>query len=171
VLQKVKILFLGCLLAGIYGALHDQLSYTLSPEYFTHFKFIQFHTPWAYEHPRIGASCIGFLASWWMGFFIAVGILTVSYMASEKQPLLRVEIKACLLVILVSSAITLSGLALIICFIGEQQLHYFYEWVWPDVKNPLAFIRVGIMHSISYLGGFIGLLAAIIYLLFAYKRF
>lgn len=170
-LQKVKIILLGCLLAGIYGALHDQLSYTISPEYFTHFKFIQFHTDWAYAYPRIGASYIGFLASWWMGFIIAIILLIISYMASERQTQYRHEVKACLLVILASSVITLSGLALIIYFIGEQQLHYFYEWIWPDVKNPLAFIHVGLMHNVSYLGGFIGLLTGIIYLLFAYKRF
>jgi hypothetical protein len=31
-----------CLLAGVYGILHDQLTYTISPEYNTKFKFYQF---------------------------------------------------------------------------------------------------------------------------------
>ena len=33
---------LGAVLAGCYGALHDQISYTISPEYFTKVKFEQF---------------------------------------------------------------------------------------------------------------------------------
>ena len=30
------------LAAGLFGILHNQLSYTVAPEYFTQFKFIQF---------------------------------------------------------------------------------------------------------------------------------
>ncbi len=36
------ILLVAPLLGGIYGILHDQLTYTLSEEYYTKFKFIQF---------------------------------------------------------------------------------------------------------------------------------
>ena len=39
-LAWIPVLFLvACLFAGIYGALHNQISYTVSPEYFTQFKF------------------------------------------------------------------------------------------------------------------------------------
>ena len=35
-------IFIAVLLAGIYGMLHDQVTYSISPEYFTVFKFEQF---------------------------------------------------------------------------------------------------------------------------------
>ena len=60
------------ILAGAYGALHDQISYSLSIEYFTKFKFLQFNIPWAYRMPRTGASVVGFLATWWMQGGIAL---------------------------------------------------------------------------------------------------
>jgi hypothetical protein len=42
----IPILFvLACLFAGIYGALHNQISYSVAPEYFTQFKFIKFQIP------------------------------------------------------------------------------------------------------------------------------
>ena len=45
-LVTIPILFvLACLFAGIYGALHNQISYSVAPEYFTQFKFIQFQIP------------------------------------------------------------------------------------------------------------------------------
>ena len=34
---------LGGLLAGLYGVVHDQVTYSISQEYFTRFKFLQFH--------------------------------------------------------------------------------------------------------------------------------
>ena len=47
-----------CIVAGVYGALHNQISYSVSPEYFFAFKFHQFGIP---EHlqNRIGASIVG----------------------------------------------------------------------------------------------------------------
>ena len=36
------LLVFGCVIAGVYGALHDQISFTVSPDYFFAFKFHQF---------------------------------------------------------------------------------------------------------------------------------
>ena len=33
----------GALIAGVYGVFHDQITYSISPEYFTRLKFLQFH--------------------------------------------------------------------------------------------------------------------------------
>ena len=34
---------MGALIAGLYGVVHDQITYSMSPEYFTRLKFFQFH--------------------------------------------------------------------------------------------------------------------------------
>ena len=39
------LLIVACLTAGVYGALHNQISYTVSPDYFHAFKFHQFGIP------------------------------------------------------------------------------------------------------------------------------
>lgn len=65
------------ILAGIYGVLHDQLTYTISPEYYTKFKFYRFglaEEGETYRYPeRLGAALVGFLATWWTG--IPIGII------------------------------------------------------------------------------------------------
>jgi hypothetical protein len=48
----------GCLVSGAYGALHDQLSYTVSPDYFHPLKFDQFSIP-SHLHNRAGAAPVG----------------------------------------------------------------------------------------------------------------
>ncbi|TWT86363.1 hypothetical protein Pla100_61120 [Neorhodopirellula pilleata] len=51
---------LACLFSGIYGALHNQISFSVSAEYFTKFKFEQFSvSPQFYD--RWGG-CVGWLA-------------------------------------------------------------------------------------------------------------
>ena len=67
-IEYLKALVIAIIIAGIYGAIHDQISFTFSEEYFTRFKFIQFNLSWAYESPRLGAAlsyarflvCLGF---------------------------------------------------------------------------------------------------------------
>ena len=61
----------GAIVAGIYGVLHDQLTYSISPEYFTNLKFKQFHYADFGLGDRVFVSCIGFLATWWVGLIIA----------------------------------------------------------------------------------------------------
>ena len=36
------LLIIACIYAGTYGAIHNQISYTVSLEYFTKFKYLQF---------------------------------------------------------------------------------------------------------------------------------
>lgn len=54
----------GGLIAGVYGIVHDQITYSISPEYFTRMKFAQFHIyESALPEPWLLAM-IGFRASW-----------------------------------------------------------------------------------------------------------
>ena len=53
------LIVLAVLAAGLYGVVHNQISYTVSPEYFTKFKFRRFglvDTPLA---GRVRASMVG----------------------------------------------------------------------------------------------------------------
>ena len=58
----------GALVAGLYGVLHDEITYSISPEYFTRPKFLQFHYADFGLPPRVFVAEIGFLATCWVGF-------------------------------------------------------------------------------------------------------
>lgn len=60
--------------AGLFGIVHDQISYTISPEYYTRFKFLQFRMLDASVPERLRAAQVGWQATWWMGLLL--GILT-----------------------------------------------------------------------------------------------
>ena len=55
-----SLVFLAIALAGLYGMLHNQISYTVSPEYFAKFKFYQFGRVVSPVPERVRASIIGF---------------------------------------------------------------------------------------------------------------
>lgn len=74
-LALIPVLFaIACLFAGAYGSLHNQISYTVSPEYFTQFKFHQFRINDSIPD-RIGAAIVGWKASWWMGLVLGVVLI------------------------------------------------------------------------------------------------
>jgi len=72
-LVYVLLVLIAVVLASLYGIIHNQISYTVSPEDFTKFKFRQFGFVDMPFPERVLASMVGFLASWWMG--IPIGLL------------------------------------------------------------------------------------------------
>ena len=76
IIQKIILLFIFPFIAqpiaGGYGALHNQISYTVSSEYFTRFKFNQFNLQDNSLNNRIKAAMVGYRASAWMGFYIGI---------------------------------------------------------------------------------------------------
>lgn len=84
-LALVPLLFLvACLLAGIYGAVHNQISYTVAPEYFTQFKFHQFQIDEAIPD-RVGAAIVGWNAAWWMGIVIGIILIPLGFVINGRS--------------------------------------------------------------------------------------
>lgn len=156
------LLVLGCLIAGTYGALHDQISYTASPDYFHAFKFIQFRIS-PHLQDRLGAAIVGWTATWWMGPIIGVPLLVVGLIIPGWRAYLR-----CVLTVYGVAALT----ALLI---GVGALAAAYATLTPDnlpafafpegVNDRVAFARVGLMHNFGYLGGGLGILTGSAYML------
>ena len=158
------LLVAACLVAGLYGALHDQISYSVSPDYFHTFKFRQFNIPESL-HNRIGAAGVGWCASWWMGIFIGLPILLTGLIFRDGKTYLVRSLVAFAVVAVTALAVGLGALLWATCTLSEPNLpSYAFP---PDVADKVAFARAGTMHNFSYLGGFLGILTASSYLLWA----
>jgi hypothetical protein len=155
---------LGAILAGIYGTLHDQLSYSISPEYFTKMKFQQFWYANFGWPQRVYASEVGFLASWWVGV-IGGWILARLGLDCIPWPQRRSKIaKAFLLVFGIAIAVGGIGLAL-----GTYVAHHTDLTGWEtwrdnlDLQDLPSFVIVAYLHGASYLGALLGVIAAGVY--------
>ncbi|MFN5468000.1 MAG: hypothetical protein ACK5ZC_10060 [Pirellulaceae bacterium] len=151
-----------CLLAGLFGALHNQISFTVSQEYFTRFKFIQFRIPTTVP-PRLGASIVGWLASWWMGPLLAACILPFAHCTSQPTQRAHRTGKAFAIVVVVAAAIGLLGL-LLAMVTGDPETIEPLSRYGNAIDDDLAFARAGTMHNFSYLGAAVGCMAAIFWL-------
>jgi hypothetical protein len=142
------------LVAGLFGALHDQISYSISNEYFTRFKFVQFHLQNAEVPERVRVAAVGFLASWWMG--IPLGLLTgiagfMQHTPAHMGRALALSLGViCAFVLLVA----LAGLAYGMVQTAQLDLANYSGWFIPaDLEQTRRFISVGYMHNSAYLGG------------------
>jgi hypothetical protein len=151
----------GALIAGAYGIVHDQITYAISPEYFTRFKFQQF----SYANFGLGERCfvvaIGFLATWWVGFFSGWFLWRLG-VDRDGNPPPRGRILRRFLVIIAS------GMLCGVCgyFYGRHQVNSdaLDDWLAYTesigVTDPAAFVTVGQIHNFGYLGALLGLVLA-----------
>ena len=160
VLRKAALLALtGALIAGAFGILHDQITYTISPEYFTRLKFDQFRAADFGFPRRVFVAEIGFLATWWVGL-IAAWFLARIALPKFHSPEKRV----------LSAMAVLVGITIVFgvagYFIGPTLFENRPDWRAAldsmGVTDTTAFNRVAAIHLGSYAGAFLGWIAMMV---------
>lgn len=160
----MRIALMGAVVAGLYGALHDQISYTIAPEYFTNLKFRQFAYADFGWPPRLFAAVVGFLATWWVGL-IAGWFLARAGLAEVPMPARRsCAVKAFTIVLVVTPVIGVIGTLLGVAVTRSSDLSG-----WSDLQQALdindlpAFVIVAYLHAAGYLGALVGFILSIVY--------
>jgi hypothetical protein len=160
VLRKAALLSLaGALIAGTFGILHDQITYTISPEYFTRMKFEQFRAADFGLPVRVFVAEIGFLATWWVGL-IAAWFLSRLALPKFKSPGKRV-MHAMALILGVTTSFAIFGY-----FSGPVLFGNRPDWREAlesmGVIHATDFNRVAAIHLGSYSGAFLGWVAMMV---------
>ena len=161
--EILVIAFLGSVVAGGYGILHDQFTYTLSPEYFTKFKIHQFHYLSTDSGMRWAVAKIGFLATWWVGLFAGwlFGRLLVPRRGLSGA--LAPSLQGFVVVFIGALVGGLSGY-----LVGREM-----PKGWDSIRIHCAelgvddvsgFVQVACIHSGGYLGALMGLLVSLFWI-------
>ena len=160
----VFLILIAMALAGVYGMFHNQISYTVSAEYFTKFKFRQFGLVDVNLPDRVRASMVGFLASWWMGIPIGLLVGGFGFIHPGHWRMLRVSLWSFLVVIIFTFLFGLCGLLYGWFQTRNFNLSDYRGWFIPnDVVDLRRFLCAGYMHNSSYLGGTLAIFAAAIF--------
>jgi hypothetical protein len=152
----------GAVTAGAYGVLHDQITYGISPEYFTRVKFQQFHDADMGLGDRAFVGTIGFLAASSVGLVIAWFLARRLIPHQPRSHAYR--------------QIALGFACVFVCGVLSGLLGFAYGlWRGPDadysswasalhrfgITDTWSFVRVAYIHNASYLGGAMGLIIAL----------
>lgn len=159
-----RIALQGAIVAGLYGALHDQISYSISPEYFTKLKFYQFSYADFGWPPRVFASEVGFLATWWVGLFAGWFLARVGLTEIPMPARKKCVVRSFAIVLIVTAASGLGGILLGFAATQRGDLHEWSEYQRVlGLEDLPAFVIVAYLHLAGYLGALAGLIAAIVY--------
>lgn len=140
------LLITACVVAAAYGAVHNQITYTVSPEFFD-YHYSKFRIP-ADLRDRTGATLIGVLGTWWMGLVIGVPVFLLALILPGWKAYLKHSLFALVLVVSTAWAIGLVTLTVTRYALEHDE----YDQVWA-------------MHDFGYAGGGVGLLVAVAYLI------
>lgn len=158
--------FFSILISGFFGIIHDQITYSISDEYYSKFKFIQFGLIEEGDalpaNPRVCVSIVGFLATWWTGLFIGIIYGTILMFFKKVNLSYKIYFRAIAITLSTTIIISIAGYFNGKYFITATELHWYFPKNLIDQKS---FIVVGSIHNASYLGGLIGLLLGSFYLL------
>ncbi len=159
----VTVAIIGGFIGGVYGILHDQVTYAISPEYFTKLKFHQFHYADLGLGNRVFAGTVGFLATWWVGF-IAAWLLARRLIPNQPRTTAYRQIRKGVLCIFFFG-IAFGSLAYAYgLWLGANADYSAWDWAIQRVgiTDKWAFVRVAYIHNAGYLGGLIGLIFALV---------
>jgi len=156
---------LGALIAGFYGVLHDQITYSISPEYFTRLKFLQFHYADFGFPARVFVAEIGFLATWWVGLIAGWFLARIAVPALHREQARSGVLWGFGIIFAGSFIAALVGFLLGLRLGPESDLSNWQGFVTSrGVVDLPSFVRVAYIHNASYLGGLIGLVVALLQL-------
>jgi hypothetical protein len=152
---------LATFIAGLYGVVHNQVSYTVAPEYFTKFKFRQFGLTDTPLPARVRASMVGFLASWWMGIPIGLLLGAAGFIHRGHHRMLRISLWSLLVTVVFTLLFGLGGLLYGYVQTTHIDVTEYRGWFIPDdVTDLRRFLCAGFMHNSSYLGGVLAIVVA-----------
>ena len=176
--RKILTIFLvaamASVIAGIYGVINDQITFSISSEYYTKYRFLQYNLVQVEGdsriiYPRILVVLVTFLSTWWFPLISGLIIIIFNLIQNTWKMLLKTSVLAMLISILITVFSAIIGFMLGSLIIRKLPKYYFADWCFiPDKLNDYEnYITAGTMDVFNSFGGFLGLIVAIFY---SYKK-
>ncbi len=160
----IALLILAPVLASFYGFIHDQITFSISEEFFTKFRFNNYDLPYSW-HPRAKAGMIGIINAWQVGIPFGIILTAVGRIHQNTRKLLFYTIYAYLLTFLFSLVFSV-----IASYMPATSDILAVKHLPENILDPVAFQRVEKINNFGYVGGIIGMLFGIGLHILLYKR-
>lgn len=151
------IIFLGLVLTstvmgGLYGIVHDEFTFSISPEFYTKVRFEQLNID--SSSPRLGAAIVGFHNTWLYSMIIGAILSLTGWIHAKNKNFIKYTLESFLISMSTSFAFGLMGYVISV-FFPEQDISNFK--LPPSITDAAKFTAVQVIHNFSYMGGIIGM--------------
>ena len=160
--QSFLIIIFSVIIASLFGAIHNQISYSVSSEFFTNFLFGNFGTnEWNIKNERLEATIVGIIGSYWVGLILGIIYLIIFLFLRTEN-----NFKNIMNAILINICFAFLG-SMIAYLIAKFFISYENSGVFIDfgTQNPQNYLEAAFMNTGSYIGGIVGIIPGILYLL------
>lgn len=117
----------------------------------------------------MGASIVGWNASWWMGIVIGIFLVPIGCVVPGAKRYFLAVLRSYAVVALTALTVGLAALLIAYISIKDQSVGEIVRY-GKAISHPVEFARAGTMHNFSYLGGLIGIFTGIIWIVIERKR-
>ena len=172
-LTLILVALIASAIAGIYGVINDQITFTISSEYYTKYIFLQYNLVQVEGdsriiHPRILVVLVTFFSTWWFPLTSGLIIVIFNLIQNTWQKLFKTSFLAIMIAILITIISEIIGLIVGFLIFAKLPKSYFIWCFIPEnLQNFDNYISVGSMEVFSFIGGILGLLVGIFY---SYKK-
>lgn len=154
----ISTILLCCVIAGIYGILYNQFTYTISPEYYSLHLFREYNTdPAEYGSERLAAAVVGFKSSWGTGLLIGCGLALTCFIFDSSLEMKKYRWPAILIVLVTTALMGFAGYSLSDAELEQQGVD---RYLVNELANPVEYINVRTIDRYSAVGACLGLLLA-----------
>jgi hypothetical protein len=159
----IFLLFAAPALAALYGFVHDQFTYSICPEFFTKFRFLNYELPELW-HPRTSAGVIGILNSWKLGIPLGIVLTLAGYFHKEVTSTLKHTLITYAFVFMFVAIMAFVGYSV---DISTLALTTNYPEGLVDIVN---YLRVLNMNNYATTGAMLGMVLGVVYHIVVIKR-
>jgi len=155
----ILIVLISIILASVSGIFHNQISYSISNEYFTKFKLEQFGLEAYPDTVGMTIGMVGIWSTWWFGLLIGL----INGIVGLFQPTAKMMWKSAFGATIRTLGIAI-GFGILGILVGQFIISNLNaNWNLPaDLTDRKSFLTAGTVHNFSYIGGIIGLIYGII---------
>ena len=121
------------------------------------------------ESPRLGVSIVGFLSSWWVGLPMGILLGVVDLIIENGKVMFKETLKAISISVFITFLIPFIKTTYdIIKYWSSSESLYF---ILPNdiTRHGIRFFLRMLIYDFSYLGGLLGLIAGIVFLMWKKK--
>jgi hypothetical protein len=144
------------IMAGMYGAIHDQITYTIYPEFFTLTRFgIEGISPDI--HPRLGAAISGINNAWKLGIPLGLLLSLVGLIHSGHRKMFFFTLQSFLIALGLAVFAALIAVVLPVTEVSSDinMAHF------PSISDPLKFSKVVSVNNFARAGAIIGMILGV----------
>ncbi len=154
--------------AGLYGVFYDQISYSISPEFFEKLRFPSdgYHLS-DRVHPRLKAAYAGWTHTWQVGLILGGILALAGLMHHNLRRMFNVTLVSFFITLTMAFLFGLVGLYMGSTKTGGDDV---YLSLPPDIKDPHHFMMVQNMQNFSYVGALAGIFIGLFYHLYQRNR-